>query len=613
MKPNTAEAERFLHILDPDADKFVFQVIKERGKGGEAKTLFGTIAEMLPILTRYNNDGWAVYVTINSSRNGRRTEPDINRVRAVFADLDGVPLNVISKAKEPPHIVVESSPGKYHAYWLTDGLSLTDFKAVQRRIVADMGADAACCDLPRVLRLPGYWHLKNKPFMTHIIDAEEHVLPLSGNVILKIFPPIYEDAVGGGGFAEVDTHGFQAHIDSIGHHDDGLGIHQPITRAVGAYFSQYGRDAPIPALKAFIRSAVDRATIRPGYPQSSLDKVKSNFYLDTSIRGAIKKFSGNEEPPPIGDVIPPQIGPQDAPGGADEPTVPRFAMAPIDMSAALEPVEWVIDGHVEKGTNVLLWGKWDTLKTFLLIDWLLCVHTNTRWAQNQVKSGWVALICGEGYRGIARRIMAWAIKNKIDPALCDIVISNMPAAITDASGVMDVYEQIKAETERRGEPPALVGIDTVSQNFGPGDENSNTDMARFVSHVNTYITREFDTSCVFIHHPGKDAERGPRGGGALTANTDADYQLTRKGEDSVLLVPRRMKDTAMPDEVLLTSREVLLSEEHGVSSLVLVPAYNEDECQAVRLFKSGKSIREVATLTGINRGKIQRWRKKWMA
>ena len=40
-----------------------------------------------------------------------------------------------------PHIVVESSPGKYHRYILTESANLDEFEPVQQRLVDDFGSD----------------------------------------------------------------------------------------------------------------------------------------------------------------------------------------------------------------------------------------------------------------------------------------------------------------------------------------------------------------------------------------------------------------------------------------------------------------------------------------
>lgn len=65
-----------------------------------------------------------------------------------------------------PSFVVESSPGKYHVYWLIDDCSLDKFSDYQKALAETFGGDPSVTDLPRVMRVPGFLHQKdpNSPF-----------------------------------------------------------------------------------------------------------------------------------------------------------------------------------------------------------------------------------------------------------------------------------------------------------------------------------------------------------------------------------------------------------------------------------------------------------------
>ena len=75
-------------------------------------------------------------------------------------------------------MVVETSPGNFHFYWLiedhwpADEFGKTDFAAVLECMVAVYGSDKAATDISRVLRVPGFMHRKNpaNPHLVHIID-----------------------------------------------------------------------------------------------------------------------------------------------------------------------------------------------------------------------------------------------------------------------------------------------------------------------------------------------------------------------------------------------------------------------------------------------------------
>jgi Primase C terminal 2 (PriCT-2)/RepB DNA-primase from phage plasmid len=175
-----AEAERFLKMLDPEATFFTFQTFDDNGDRDDQKLLsilHGTLAQHADTLTRLNSKGAGIFVTINETdRRGRKAE-NIIRIRAVFADLDGAPLAPVTASRLQPHIIVESSPGHWHAYWLVAGMALEDFTAVQIAIIKRFHSDPIVRDLPRVMRLPGFVHAKikngvgGKPFVSRIVST----------------------------------------------------------------------------------------------------------------------------------------------------------------------------------------------------------------------------------------------------------------------------------------------------------------------------------------------------------------------------------------------------------------------------------------------------------
>ncbi len=180
-----SEAARFLSRLDPSPE-FCFRTFSDRKDGSSGRNYSGTFASVAAALARDNAEGRGAFAVINA---GGQNAASIKRIRAVFADLDGAPLDPVIACELQPHIVVESSASRWHAYWLTEGLALADFKPVQHRIAHLFGADESIDDLPRVMRLPGFVHAKGEPFrsrIVHLSDAE----PYPASVILSAFPPL---------------------------------------------------------------------------------------------------------------------------------------------------------------------------------------------------------------------------------------------------------------------------------------------------------------------------------------------------------------------------------------------------------------------------------------
>lgn len=88
----------------------------------------------------------------------RRTAEHVTRVAGVFLDLDGAPMPASWPLE--PTATVQTSSGRYHIYFATSDLSLEEFGTIQKTLANLYGADPKVSDLPRLMRLPGYYHSK---------------------------------------------------------------------------------------------------------------------------------------------------------------------------------------------------------------------------------------------------------------------------------------------------------------------------------------------------------------------------------------------------------------------------------------------------------------------
>lgn len=158
------EANTFLEAFaDADASH-VFQLLPERdGLTGNAPSYVGRFDDLREQLADGNANGFGVFVTVNECQGPRKAE-NIRSIRAVFVDLDGAPLEPALQAEPPPQIIVESSAGRWHVYWVVDGsVPLEEFRPLQKALATKFGGDPMVCDLPRLMRVPGFLHHKRQP------------------------------------------------------------------------------------------------------------------------------------------------------------------------------------------------------------------------------------------------------------------------------------------------------------------------------------------------------------------------------------------------------------------------------------------------------------------
>lgn len=197
LEPDQRQAIEHLMLLDEEAECFTFQTFddnSDRDSRRLTSVRHGSITDpnLWAELVRLNQAGAGVFVTVNETNGKGREGSDITRIRALWQedDGDGKPLPV------EPHIVIQSSPGKYHRYLLVDGLEVDAFEPLQRVLVETYGSDPKAKDRSRVLRLAGFFHQKvdsrkgldGTPRMVRVLE-HSGALPYSRDAILKAFPP----------------------------------------------------------------------------------------------------------------------------------------------------------------------------------------------------------------------------------------------------------------------------------------------------------------------------------------------------------------------------------------------------------------------------------------
>lgn len=118
--------------------------------------------------------GFGIFATVNSFAGARRKE-NLTRINAWAVDMDeGTKQEMHDKlVRSPliPSLIVETKRG-YQAYWCAiDGKAEHWNAIVLERLVPHFGSDANARDLCRILRVPGFLHLKDptQPFRVRAV------------------------------------------------------------------------------------------------------------------------------------------------------------------------------------------------------------------------------------------------------------------------------------------------------------------------------------------------------------------------------------------------------------------------------------------------------------
>lgn len=175
------QTRAFLEYLAPQAvekrTKFVFahmvSVLNEKEQLVARNVQnHWTFDEYVKNAKKIQDHGWNFFVCVNETAGARRRAQDISKVRAHFLDFDEEPLELPTLCT--PDLIVRSKRGQ-HWYWHTGPMDKpSTWRAVQRGLIKRFGGDIAVCDLPRVMRLPGAFHLKDlkNPYLVNIEYSE---------------------------------------------------------------------------------------------------------------------------------------------------------------------------------------------------------------------------------------------------------------------------------------------------------------------------------------------------------------------------------------------------------------------------------------------------------
>lgn len=196
-------------------DSRLADAARKAGESLDFKTLEGPYiaskAGRLDKLARWIEDrqrlGCGVFVLVNDNGGGKaRTHDAIEAVRALWHEDDEKRDAPREDFPLPPSFDVQSSPGKYHSYWLIDEPSTLDkaaFEGCQLRIADAWAGDKGAKHLAQILRLAGSWNLKpgREPWQAEAYAPEGGLALYTAAELLEAFPPMAKEKGRGAGRA----------------------------------------------------------------------------------------------------------------------------------------------------------------------------------------------------------------------------------------------------------------------------------------------------------------------------------------------------------------------------------------------------------------------------
>ena len=279
--------------------------------------------------------------------------------------------------------------------------------------------------------------------------------------------------------------------------------------------------------------------------------------------------------------------------------------------------EFLIDDLIESDTLGMIFGDPGCGKSFVAVDLALCVASGTPFHNRPVKQGSVFFIAGEGHNGLARRFHAWSKDKGVPLEGLPLFKSERAAQFLDSFSATKVSESID-NMIKKIEKPTLIIVDTVARNFGPGDENSTSDMGGFIAAIDDLKARYPGITILLVHHSGHSEKQRARGSIALKGALDCEFRVT-KDENILSIDCTKMKDADEPPTLHFTINTIDLN--CDTTSAVLRPTERVE--RSTRLTPAQKlgldTYTKAAAKGGIwdntrfNGIHVEAWRKEFYA
>jgi len=218
----------------------------------------------------------------------------------------------------------------------------------------------------------------------------------------------------------------------------------------------------------------------------------------------------------------------------------------------------------------------------------------------------VLYIAGEGVGGIGKRVKAWLENRGSGVTEKELPFYVLPTAV-DFTSPTDV-EKLKAtiqQLEDKAGGFSLIVVDTVARALLGADENSATDVGKFVKTCDV-LKQSYNAALLGIHHSGKDGSRGMRGSSALLGAVDTSIQVKKSGA-VLTVVTEKQKDAEPAEDLFFEMQSAEVGTIGGETSVYLnkvtadaiaadSASFNEKELKAMNCLRDATDRNDVISV-----------------
>jgi hypothetical protein len=271
--------------------------------------------------------------------------------------------------------------------------------------------------------------------------------------------------------------------------------------------------------------------------------------------------------------------------------VPETKFFSIDELGEMPPPRWLIHEMFEANSLVMVAGPPGSFKSFLVLDWLLCMASGRDWLGKKTEKSRVLYVLGEGRSSLLKRIQVWIYHNRLNDEERRTLNENFKVTFdVPQMATRSSVDNMLMGLHALNFSPQVITIDTFARSFVGMDENTQKDVGLWVDSADRL--RALGYTVIFLHHTAKNTEFGVkyRGSTAILGAMDTAMTLVRDPDipDGVKLTVTKQKDHDEGDPMYF-SRLVINPPGMPDGSMVLVKTLKMDE----RFTEKGKDLEKV--------------------
>lgn len=205
--------------------------------------------------------------------------------------------------------------------------------------------------------------------------------------------------------------------------------------------------------------------------------------------------------------------------------VPHRNSYTINEGMELPPVEWIVENLIEDNSMNAIYGDTGSTKSFLAIDLGMHMALGKDWFGLEVyREIPVIYVAVEGGGGLIRRITGWLKSNEGEETPSNFIIDRDVIKPADEDSICNFINYYKQKGFKNG----MIFVDTLNANARASGLDEDNKSFGLVVDTFQRIKNELNSSYMVIHHTGKDASKGMRGGSTLPAALDTILYVEKK-------------------------------------------------------------------------------------